>query len=128
FSDCQHAETRRSTPLIPASAQMADTAQKDSSSRTSGALHTRTIARFRASRENYSQVKAQEIPRGVILMFDSTRIVLLLFASQRQIGSSFRGSNHPTSTVDPRQRMRGFSVVELLTTVIILLVVSAMAV
>src|ERR1700722_1953579 len=102
---------------------MADTAQKDSSSRTSRALHTRTIARFRASRENYSQVKVQEIPRGVILMFDSTRIVLL-FASQRQIGSWLRGSNHPTRTVDPRQRMRGFSVVELLTTVIILLVVS----
>ena len=59
-------------------------------------------------------------------MFDSTRIVLS--AGKGQIGSWLRRSNHLTSTVDPRQRMRGFSVVELLTTVIILLVVSAMAV
>ena len=60
-------------------------------------------------------------------MFDSTRMVLL-FASKGQIGSWLRRSDHLTRTVDPRQRMRGFSVVELLTTVIILLVVSAMAV
>jgi type II secretory pathway pseudopilin PulG len=59
-------------------------------------------------------------------MFDSTRIVLS--AGKGQIGSWLRRSNHLTRTVDPRQRMRGFSVVELLTTVIILLVVSAMAV
>src|SRR6202790_3929091 len=59
-------------------------------------------------------------------MFDSGRTVLS--ADQGHIGLWLRGSSHLTRTVGPRRRMRGFSVVELLTTLIILLVVSAMAV
>ncbi len=59
-------------------------------------------------------------------MFDSTHLVLC--TGQEQSGSWLHGSDYLGGTVDSRRGMGGFSVVELLTTIIILLVVSAMAV
>lgn len=59
-------------------------------------------------------------------MFDSTRVVIS--PGQEQSGSWHQGSNQLGRTVDSRRGMRGFSMVELLTTIIILFVVSAMAV
>jgi type II secretory pathway pseudopilin PulG len=62
-------------------------------------------------------------------MFDSTRVVLS--GSREQSGSPFTWLHDPNwlaETVDSRGGMRGFSMLELLTTIVILFVVSAMAV
>jgi hypothetical protein len=62
-------------------------------------------------------------------MFDSTRVVLS--ANQRRSESSsiwLHGPNHLGRTIGSRHGMRGFSMLELLTTIVILFVVSAMAI
>lgn len=62
-------------------------------------------------------------------MFDSTRVFLFAGQAQSSASSSWLyGTRHRGEVADSRRGMRGFSMLELLTTIVILFVVSAMAV